>query len=135
MLKIKPIAPPPIQGIRQTRGSASYRRGIRAELIALVHLMAKGYWPHALRYRCKGGEVDIIARKGDIFAAIEVKARPNLLLGHESMNEFEWHRRRAAMAHFIRRKRQGKYTIRFDLIIVAPYFQIQHLEAAWQSRF
>lgn len=120
---------------RMARGSASYRRGMRAEFAALAYLIGKGYLPHALRYRCKMGEIDLIVQKGPLFIAVEVKSRPNMVLGHESMNEYEWRRRRAAMAHFMQRKKTGKYSIRFDLIVVAPYFRIQHLEAAWQNNF
>lgn len=120
---------------RQQRGAEGYRRGMRAEWMALAYLIGKGYLPHAMRWRCAAGEIDLIVQKGDVFAAIEVKSRPNIELGHEAMQETDWQRRRAAMAQFMRRKKHGKYSIRFDLIIVTPYFQIQHLEAAWQSHF
>jgi putative endonuclease len=120
---------------RAKRGQASYHRGWRAEILAAGYLMLRGYWIYHLRYRRRSGEIDIIARKGRVFVAVEVKARPNLQLGHESMNDAEWRRRRNAMAEFIRQKKRAGYSIRFDLIIVAPYLQIQHTEAAWQDNW
>lgn len=126
---------PTLKTNRSQRGAGSYRRGLRAEMAAVIWLIGKGYLPHAVRYRSRGGEIDIIAQKGRVFAAVEVKARPDFIRGHESMNDGDWQRRRAAMDYFMRRKTAGKYSIRFDLIVVAPYFRIQHLEAAWQERF
>jgi putative endonuclease len=120
---------------RIARGGESYRRGWRAEWAALIYLMCKGYFPRALRYRSRGGEVDIIVQRENILAAIEVKARPNLILGHETMNAYEWRRRHAAMMDFTRRIKSKNHTVRFDLVIVTPYFRIQHLESAWQPDF
>jgi putative endonuclease len=125
---------------RAENGSTSYKRGWRAEWAALIYLMAKGYFPRAMRYRAaqsktRAGEIDIIAQRGNVIAAIEVKARPTIIIGHEAMNDAEWRRRHAAMAHFTRRLRGKNYTIRFDLVIVTPYFQIRHLKSAWQPAF
>jgi putative endonuclease len=47
------------------------------EYIAALFLMLKGYRIVALRYRTKLGEIDIIARKGDLAVFVEVKARRN----------------------------------------------------------
>lgn len=129
---------------RTTRGRDSYRRGWRAEVLAAIYLLAKGYIPRAIRYRAHaaangGGEVDLIVQKGNLLVAVEVKARPDRILGHESMNDSEWRRRAAAMDAWQRRKIKNSYgknlSLRFDLIVVTPYFQIQHLESAWQPAF
>jgi len=120
---------------RMARGNASYRRDWRAEWAAVLYLICKGYWPRAMRYRSQGGEIDIIAQRGHVIAAIEVKARPTLVIGHETMSASAWRRRHAAMEHFMRRIKRKNFTIRFDLVIVTPYFQIQHLESAWQPEF
>lgn len=123
---------------RALRGAASYRRGWWAEWLALIFLLAKGYWPRAIRYRSRqgqGGEVDLIVQKGSVLVAVEVKARPSLAAGHEAMNPREWRRRAHAVEDFLRRKRAKNLSVRFDLVVVCPYFQIQHIEAAWQPDF
>jgi putative endonuclease len=57
------------------RRRATFLRGHRAETIALLYLIMKGYRPIARRYSAAGGEVDLIMRRGDTIAFIEVKAR------------------------------------------------------------
>ncbi|MFN7027706.1 MAG: YraN family protein [Pseudorhizobium sp.] len=51
------------------------RRGPFAEYLAAAFLLAKGYRIIAIRFRTKAGEVDLIARKGDLAVFVEVKAR------------------------------------------------------------
>ena len=51
------------------------RRGLFSEYLAAFSLMLRGYRILAMRYRAKAGEIDIIARKGDLVSFIEVKAR------------------------------------------------------------
>src|SRR5690242_11686253 len=53
----------------------AYRFGLRAEKIAAWYLRLKGYRVLAERYHIHQGEVDVLAKKGNILAAVEVKAR------------------------------------------------------------
>ena len=57
----------------------AYRRGNRGEWLAALMLMAKGFRIVARRYRTKLGEIDLIARRGDLVLIVEVKARPTLI--------------------------------------------------------
>ena len=45
---------------------------------AVVLLRLKGYRVLASRYQIRGGEIDIVARRGDTVAFVEVKVRPTL---------------------------------------------------------
>jgi len=53
----------------------AYLSGRRAERIACWLLRLKGYRILAVNWRCTAGEVDILARRGRVLAAVEVKRR------------------------------------------------------------
>lgn len=53
----------------------SYSRGVWAEEEAVKRLRKGGYKILAQRYKTRYGEVDIIARKGDMLVFVEVKLR------------------------------------------------------------
>src|SRR6267154_6573847 len=57
---------------------AAFRTGISAESRAAVYLMAKGYRILAKRFRTPYGEIDIVARRRNLVAFVEVKARASL---------------------------------------------------------
>ncbi|MCJ2071718.1 YraN family protein [Methylobacterium sp. J-030] len=54
---------------------AAYRRGHRAEWLALAALMLKGYWPIGRRVSFAGGEIDLVVQRWNTIAFVEVKAR------------------------------------------------------------
>jgi putative endonuclease len=58
--------------------AAAERRGRRAETLAALWLVARGWRIVARRRRFPTIEVDIVARRGAILAVVEVKARPTL---------------------------------------------------------
>ena len=71
--------------MRDTRTrQRAYLSGRRAERIACWLLRAKGYRILAMNWRCAAGEVDILARRGLVLAAIEVKRRTTGLIAGES---------------------------------------------------
>ncbi len=57
------------------------KRGHLAEFRAALCLMVKGYRIVAMRYHTKLGEIDIIARRGDLIACVEVKDLKQLRRG------------------------------------------------------
>jgi hypothetical protein len=65
-------------GEKLERKRRSERKGRRAELFAALALMLKGYRIVNMRYRTPVGEIDIVARKRDLIAFVEVKARRDL---------------------------------------------------------
>ena len=80
------------------------RRGRRAEVLAALALMLKGYRIRAWRYRCPLGEVDLIARKGDLLIFVEVKARRELRAGVDAVTPTAARRINAAGEHWIARQ-------------------------------
>jgi putative endonuclease len=65
----------------------AYLSGRRAERIACWLLRLKGYRILAVNWRCAAGEVDILARRGNVLAAIEVKRRAAGLVAGESAGD------------------------------------------------
>lgn len=63
-------------------GKTSESRGHWAEERAAQYLASKGYEILAVRYRCRSGEIDLIAKDGDITVFAEVKYRSSLLYGN-----------------------------------------------------
>jgi putative endonuclease len=57
---------------------AANGQGAFAEQIAILLLRLKLYSILARRYSIRGGEIDIVARRGDTIAFVEVKARASL---------------------------------------------------------
>jgi putative endonuclease len=57
------------------------KMGHRAEAAARDFLKGHGYLILAERYRWRGGEIDLIARDGDVLVFIEVKSRTGHVQG------------------------------------------------------
>src|ERR1700691_5829170 len=57
---------------------AAFKTGVSAEARAAAFLIAKGYRILARRFRTPYGEIDIVARRWNLLAFVEVKARASL---------------------------------------------------------
>src|SRR3954467_9909791 len=60
----------------QPNGQRARRRGDLAEFLCRVHLRLRGWRIVARDWRCPAGEIDIVARRGNVLAIVEAKARP-----------------------------------------------------------
>ena len=113
----------------------AYRRGHRGEWLAAVDLMFKGYRILARRYRTRLGEIDLIARRGDVIAIVEVKARPTLEQAMEAVGFTAQARiERAADLWLVRQPDYARLSLRFDLIAVLPRRWPVHVENAFSGR-
>ena len=99
----------------------TFLRGIGAERFALAWLMLKGYRPLARRYAQSGGEIDLVMKRGDTIAFVEVKARASLDMAATSLDEAKRRKiRRAARAWIARHPSRKALTFRVDAVFVAP---------------
>src|SRR3954469_9645606 len=107
----------------------AYRRGHRGEWRAALALIVKGYRIVARRYRTRLGEIDLIARRGDLVLIVEVKARPTLDEAMDAVGGMSERRIEAAADLWLMRQPdQGQLSLRFDMVAVLPRRWPVHVE-------
>jgi putative endonuclease len=106
-------------------------RGILAERAAALVLRLAGYRILACRYCVSGGEIDIVARRGDAIAFVEVKARPTLDEARTAI-DFVKRRRmsRAVKVWLAANPWAAALTLRGDAVYLAPWRWPRHAIAA-----
>ena len=73
-------------------------RGAAAETLAAEFLVKRGVEIIARNYRCRGGEIDLIARHRDMLVFVEVRLRSNAAFGGAAASITVAKRRRLARA-------------------------------------
>ena len=107
-------------------------RGQVSEYLAALYLMLKGYRIVALRYRTKLGEIDIIARKGDLAIFVEVKARHEEGAAVDAVSHLAQTRIRGASDFWLARQRdQARLSQRYDIVAILPGRWPIHLRDAF----
>lgn len=94
--------------------------GERGEDIATAYLKGLKFTIVERNFRCKGGEVDIIAREGKTLVFVEVKTRRNLSFGppQSALTPFKQRQiSKAALTWLAQRKLFGA-NARFDVIAI-----------------
>jgi putative endonuclease len=113
----------------------AYRRGHRSEWLAALALQVKGYRILARRYRTKLGEIDLIARRGDLVLIVEVKARPTLIEAMEAIARESEHRIEGAADMWLSRQKDfARLSVRFDMVAVLPWRWPVHIENVFRGR-
>jgi putative endonuclease len=110
----------------------AHRFGLRAEWMAAVWLSIKGYRLLERRFSASGGEIDIVARRGNVVAFVEVKARGELGVAAAAISEVKRRRiSRAGRVWLTRNPWAMSATLRGDAIFVAPGRLPRHIPAAY----
>jgi putative endonuclease len=92
--------------------------GLAGESYAARLLESAGLVIIERRFRCKGGEIDLIARTGDTLVFVEVKARRGTRYG-TAAETISWKKRRflvRAAGQYLRSSGQGWRPTRFDVV-------------------
>lgn len=87
-------------------------------------------------FRCKGGELDIIAREGDILAFIEIRMRshPDFGSGLDSVDFTKQRKLIQAARYFLQvRKYHDQLPCRFDIVSVRSSSDIAWIRDAFQT--
>lgn len=97
--------------------------------------MLKGYRIVARRYRTKLGEIDLIARRGDLVLIVEVKARPTLVAAMQAVACSSERRIEGAADLWLSRQPDyGQLSVRFDMVAVMPRRWPVHVENVFYGR-
>lgn len=106
--------------------------GHLSEWLAAASLILKGYRILKMRYKTKLGEVDIIARKGELIAMIEVKARRSIEEAFDAVTPTSQKRIEAAGDVWMsKQKNPHLFSIRYDIIAVRPWKWPHHYKNAF----
>ena len=95
--------------------------GELGETLACDELRRRGYAILERRYRTRYGEIDIVARHGDVLVFVEVKARAGEAFGSgaEAVTGYKQRRVARMAADFLARRRLQDRPCRFDVVSVA----------------
>jgi len=113
---------------------AAFHRGISAESLAAAWLIGKGYRILSRRFRCAGGEIDIIAGRRHTIIFVEVKARASLDDAAESVTPRQRGRIAAAAEIWLAQNPKVAFKdLRFDAILIAPGKLPQHIQGVFET--
>ena len=130
----KTDAPPEASRLAAPERVAAFRTGLSAESRAAAFLMAKGYRILAKRFRTPYGEIDLVARKRNLLAFVEVKARASLDEAAYAVTPRQQQRIvNAAEAWLMAHPEHAEFDLRFDVVLIAPKSLPRHLLAAFDA--
>jgi len=94
-------------------------RGAAAEELAAVFLEGRGLRIVERNYRCRFGEIDLVARSGAVLVFVEVRARKSEAFGGAAGSITAAKRRRlvAAARHYLAKHRVSR-ACRFDVVLL-----------------
>ena len=118
---------------RQDRQQAR-QRGITAETLCLWLLRLKGYRILARDLRTPVGEIDIVARRGNMLVAVEVKRRGTLEDAADAIGRDQRRRILRALGWFAQRQPDGeRLALRFDAMLLDGGLLPRHIRDAWRE--
>lgn len=110
------------------RRRARWRWGHRSEALACALLVGKGYRILARRYRTPAGEIDIVAKRGNRVAFVEVKNRATLEDAQAAVSSRQSARiHRAADLWLARHPGDQSRDLGFDVVFILPWRWPVHL--------
>lgn len=114
--------------------------GEAGEAAAAAWLEARGYRVVARNVRTRHGEIDLVARLGDVVVFVEVKSRTSARFGHPADAIVPWKQHRLALlaATYLHRVGLEDSAVRFDAIAVrldpgGRVVEIEHIPDAFRA--
>jgi putative endonuclease len=110
--------------------------GRAGERRAREYLVERGWTIEAANYRFGRREVDLVARRGNLIAFVEVKTRAGAGYGtpEEAVTRLKRREIELVAQEYLVRHRLEDVDVRFDVLAltVGPEVRITHLEDAWR---
>ena len=133
MVKKKKKKMPRTPSRKKTRtGRKAWARGHRAELWAGIYLRLKFYRIVARNLRLPGGEIDLVAKRGNLLIFVEVKYRPHRAAASAAVSARQWRRIEAAAGQFVARHTAlQNCRWRFDVLAMGPRRWPHHGRNMW----
>jgi len=106
--------------VKGEAGSDNKSVGARGEEIAVAYLRGKRFVILERNFRCKGGEVDIVARDGRTIVFVEVKSRRSESYGPPQLSVTPFKQRQISKAAltWLAKNHQYDAAARFDVIAI-----------------
>lgn len=115
-------------------GTVCYHAGIAAEESVAAHYRRRGADIAQRRWRGRAGEVDLIARDGDMVVFVEVKKSRSFARAAERISRRQMERIMGAACEFVAGEPKGQLTdMRFDVALVDAQGRIEILENAFAA--
>jgi putative endonuclease len=96
--------------------------------------LVKRYRILARRFRTPFGEIDLVARRGNLVVFVEVKARASLEEAAYAVTPRQQRRIiDAAQAWLVAHPEHAEFELRFDVMLIAPRRLPRHLLAAFDA--
>jgi putative endonuclease len=127
--------------VRSEEGCNNLTLGARGEEIAVAFLRGRKFTVVERNFRCKGGEVDIVARDGKTFVFVEVKTRRTLSFGppQASVTPFKQRQISKAALTWLAKNRLHEASARFDVIAILlrdhAVPEIEHIRDAFELAY
>ncbi|MDE3029238.1 MAG: YraN family protein [Paracoccaceae bacterium] len=114
------------------RGAVAYHAGLAAEDAVRRDYERRGRSIAARRWRGSAGEIDLVARDGDVVIFIEVKTSRSFARAAERVSQRQMDRIYASASEFLAGEPRGQDTeVRFDVALVNAAGQVCILENAF----
>jgi putative endonuclease len=124
-----------------SKGQENASFGARGEELAAAFLLKNGLKIIEQNFRCKGGEIDIVARDGGTLVFVEVKTRKTLAYGVPQLAVTPFKQRQISKAAltWLARNRKTDAPARFDVIAIlmqSDYSHtIEHIKDAFELAY
>jgi putative endonuclease len=119
---------------RALRGQVGYHAGMAAEDAVARHYAMSGRPIAATRWRGSAGEIDLVAREGNVVVFIEVKKSSSHVRAAERLTQRQMARIYNAASEFLATEPTGQMTeSRFDVALVDAMGRIEIVENAFAA--
>ncbi|NVN98904.1 MAG: YraN family protein [Geobacteraceae bacterium] len=124
-----------------SQGHQNASLGSRGEELAASFLERSGIKIIERNFRCKGGEVDIVAKDGNTIVFVEVKSRKSLAYGvpQEAVTPFKQRQISKAALTWLAKHKKTDSPARFDVIAIlldgSYSHKIEHIKNAFDLAY